>query len=122
MMNRLTRSARTLALVCAPVLLLGLLPQQPTPAPAAVQPYLYTGTVHAVQPTTGSLDLITGVGHALRMVHITTLPATQTMSGAAAIRFAELAPGDKLRADCRMTASGLVADRIERLPAPGRGP
>jgi len=122
MLNRLPRSARFLALVCSPVLLLGPLPQQPTAPPTAVQPYVYTGTVRAVQPTAGSLDLITGMGHALRLVHISTLPATRTMSGAVAIQFADLVPGDQLRADCRMTASGLVADRIERLPAPGRGP
>jgi hypothetical protein len=39
-----------------------------------------------------------------------------------AMRFADLAPGDQLRADCRLTPSGLVADRIEKLPAPGRIP
>jgi hypothetical protein len=44
------------------------------------------------------------------------------MSGVAAIRFADLAPGDQLRVECRVTASGLVADRIDRLPAPGSVP
>jgi len=122
MTNRFARSARTLVLVCSPLLLLGLLAQQPAPPSATAQPYVYTGSVHAVQPETGSLDLITGVGHALRMIHISTLPGTQTMSGVVAIRFADLAPGDKLRADCRMTPSGLVADRIEKLPAPGGTP
>ena len=121
MTSSLTRSARIL-LVCTPLLLLGLLAQQPAAPSGAAQPYVYTGSVHALQPETGSLDLITGVGYALRMVHISTLPGTQTLSGGTAIRFADLMPGDKLRADCRMTRSGLVADRIEKLPVTGGAP
>jgi hypothetical protein len=122
MLNRLARSARTLALVCSPLLLLSAVPQQPGPPTQSTQPHVYSGTVHAVQAQTGSLDLITGVGHALRLIRIATLPATRTMSGVAAIRFADLAPGDQLRVECRVTASGLVADRIDRLPAPGSVP
>jgi hypothetical protein len=127
-MKRGLTPTRALALACAAVLLLGLLPQQPAPvsSPVATQPYVYTGTVHAVQPNAGSLDLITGVGYALRLVHISVLPETQTVSGGgSAIRLADIKPGDVLRADCRMTTTGLVADRIEKLPAPsdsGHGP
>jgi hypothetical protein len=44
------------------------------------------------------------------------------MRGAVAIRFADIVPGDRLRAECRVTASGLVADRIDKLPAPGSVP
>jgi hypothetical protein len=117
----LTPSARVLALVCSAALL--FVSSQSAPPPPATQPYVYTGTVRTVEPKTGSLDLITGVGYALRLVHITTLPATQTMSSGAAIRFADIKPGDILRADCRMTDTGLVADRIEKLPPPsGTGP
>jgi hypothetical protein len=122
MKNRLPGTLLSLALVCSPALPLTVLAQQPAPPQDTTQLYVYTGTVHAVQSQTGSLDLITGMGHALRLVHIRTLPATQTMSGVATIRFADLAPGDKLRADCRMTPSGLIADRIEKLPAPGQSP
>jgi hypothetical protein len=122
MLHRLPRPLRILALICAPSLLFGLAAQQPAPPPATVQPYTYTGTVHAVSAETGSLDLITGVGHALRLVHMSTLPTTQTMSGVVAIRFVDIAPGDEVRAACRMTASGLVADRIDRLSEPGRAP
>src|SRR5207245_91534 len=39
----------------------------------AEEPHTYRGTVHAVRP--GALDLVTGVGYALRLVHIRT-PAT----------------------------------------------
>lgn len=119
MIRGLTSSARTLVLACSAALLFS--PSPPAPPPPATQPYVYTGTVRSVEPTTGSLDLITGVGYALRLVHITTLPATQTMSAGAAIRLADIKPGDILRADCRMTDTGLVADRIEKLPSPNGG-
>ncbi len=118
MTRGLALSARTVALLCSAALL-----SSAPPSPPAAQPYVYTGTVRTVEPKTGSLDLITGVGYALRLVHITTLPATQTVSGGAAIRLADIKPGDMLRADCRMTGTGLVADRIEKLPSPsGTGP
>jgi hypothetical protein len=61
-------------------------------------PYTYQGTVHAVKA--GTVDIITGVGEALRMVHMRTQPGTAVF-------------GEVVRADCRMTATGLVVDRIE---------
>src|SRR2546428_3191526 len=42
--------------------------QQAAPQPAV--PYTYQGTVHSVQAKTGTLELITGVGHALRLVQM----------------------------------------------------
>src|SRR2546422_719252 len=41
-------------------------------------PYTYQGTVHAVKPS--SVDLIIGVGYALRLVHLRTLPSTRIFS------------------------------------------
>jgi len=119
MIRGLAPSPRTVALACSAVLLLVFSP--PAPTPPATQPYVYTGTVRTLEPKTGSLDLITGVGHALRLVHITTLPATQTLSGGTAIRLTDIRPGDILRADCRMTDTVLVADRIEKLASPSAG-
>lgn len=101
-MKRLTRAAALTAILLFP-------------APAAAQqrelPYVYQGTVHAV--TSGSLDLITGIGLALRLVHVRALPTTLISSEGSTIRLGDLQPGDIVRADCRMTDRGLVADRIE---------
>src|SRR5689334_8258344 len=86
-------------------------------APAAVLsaqrelPYTYQGTVHAVKA--GGLDMITGVGEALRLVHMRTQPATAVFGEGTSLALGDLRPGDVVRADCRMTATGLVADRIE---------
>jgi hypothetical protein len=77
--------------------------------------YVYRGTVETVQPQAGSLDLITGVGMALRLVHIRTSPATRMASGTTTLTLKTLKPGDVIRADCHTTEQGPVADRIERI-------
>jgi hypothetical protein len=74
-------------------------------------PYVYHGTVQAVTP--GSLKLITGMGLALRLVQMRTAPTTSIVSDGAAVALDDLRPGDVVRADCRSTDSGLIADRIE---------
>jgi hypothetical protein len=98
------------ALAITAVLLSALLAQAPKPAP-----YTYQGTVQAVQPKTASFDLVIGVGYALRVVHMRTSPVTQFASAGAQLSLTDLKPGDIVRADCRMTATGLVADRVEKV-------
>jgi hypothetical protein len=87
-----------------------LVPATVAPAQQDV-PYVYQGTVQAVQG--GAVDLITGVGHALRLVHMRTLPTTEIATANGAASLSVLRPGDIVRADCRKTDAGLVADRIE---------
>lgn len=102
---------KTFAITAA--LLSSLLAQAPSsPQPAA---YTYQGTVQAVQPKTASFDLVVGVGFALRVVHMRTSPVTQFARGGARMSLADLKPGDVVRAECRMTATGLVADRVEKV-------
>jgi hypothetical protein len=101
------------ALAITAALLSSLLAQAPSsPQPAA---YTYQGTVQAVQPKTASFDLVIGVGFALRVVHMRTSPVTQFAGGGARMSLADLKPGDVVRAECRMTATGLVADRVEKV-------
>jgi hypothetical protein len=102
---------KTFAITAA--LLSSLLAQAPSsPQPAA---YTYQGTVQAVQPKTASFDLVIGVGFALRVVHMRTSPVTQFARGGVRMSLADLKPGDVVRAECRMTATGLVADRVEKV-------
>jgi hypothetical protein len=77
-------------------------------------PYTYEGTVRTVQPKPASLELITGVGMALRLVRMSVPAAAHIESGGAAIALRDLRPGDVVRAECHQTHAGLVADRIER--------
>ncbi len=107
------------SLLAASVLLLSL--HQATAA-AQTPPYTYRGTIQAVQPQTASLDVITGVGFALRLVHMRTLPETRITSGEASLAFSDIKLGDIVRADCRWTDAGLVADRIEKIASAGSAP
>ncbi|MEA2712997.1 MAG: hypothetical protein QOK27_958 [Gemmatimonadales bacterium] len=108
------------ALAITAALLTSLLAQAPSsPQPAA---YTYQGTVQAVQPKTASFDLVIGVGFALRVIHMRTLPLTQFARGGARMSLADLKPGDVVRAECRMTATGLVADRVEKVESSNSKP
>jgi hypothetical protein len=122
MPDRPARTRAKLALVSASVLLLVGLPRQAAAQSPPVLPEVYGGTVRAVEPATGALELISGVGHALRIMRMGTMPATRAMSGGAAIRIADIKPGDVLHVECHMTDGGMVADRIERVPAPETAP
>lgn len=108
------------ALAASPVLLLSLLSQTPSPQPATQ--YVYQGTVQAVHPSTKSLSIITGVGFALRLIHIRTEPETQITSDQVTLAFSAIAVGDIVRAECRMMDTVLVADRVEKISAEGAAP
>jgi hypothetical protein len=81
----------------------------------AAPSYIYRGTIRAINARTGTLELITGVGLSLRVVQMTTARTTRILTASATPRFAELKPGDVVRAECRRTGAGLVADKIEKL-------
>ena len=104
------------ALAITVVLLSSLLAQAPSSPQAAA--YTYQGTVQAVQPKTASFDLVIGVGYALRVVHMRTSPLTEFASDGARLSLTDLKPGDVVRVECRMTATGLVADRVEKVEPP----
>jgi hypothetical protein len=104
------------ALAITAVLLSALLVQAPfSPRHTALT---YQGTVQAVHPKSASFDLVVGVGFALRVVHMRTSPTTQFASERTKLSLANLKPGDIVRAECRMTATGLVADRVEKVEPP----
>jgi len=90
-----------------------LIAQVPSAAPQ--HPYVYRGTVQAVQPRGNSLDVVTGVGYALRLVHMRALPATLIRKSGAHAELRQLVPGDVVRAACRATPTGLIADTIETI-------
>ena len=106
------RLNRTVALVAMLLLL---------PAALSAQeelPHTYRGTVHAVHA--GSVDLVTGVGYALRLVHLRMQPTTHISGDAGPLALRDVRPGDVMRADCRLTADGVVAERIELRTTAGR--
>jgi hypothetical protein len=97
-------------------------PEAQSPS-AAQQPaaYVYNGTVQTVRSDPGTVDVITGVGEALRMVHMNVVSTTTIEAAGRRLTLGELKPGDVIHAECRLTAQGMVADKIERVP-PGGSP
>ena len=108
------------ALAATPVLLLSLVSQTPSEPPTTA--YVVQGTVQAVQPSTRSLSIITGVGFALQLLHIRTVPETQITSDSVTVALSDIKVGDIVRAECRMMDTVLVADRVEKLSAEGAAP
>jgi hypothetical protein len=88
--------------------------QQPTVPHDSVQ-----GAVHAVDVRARSVDVMTGVGYALRVVHLqvpATVPITSREAGQReSIKLSELKPGDVIRAVFGGRRTGFVAYTIERV-------
>ena len=118
-MLRTTRTAALSAILLIPLVISAPAARR-SQAPTQPASYTYRGTVHAVNAPTGSLDLLTGVGMALRLVHMTAGPAVRTTAPTVGLRMADVKPGDVVRIECRRTSAGLVVDRIEKLEAPAR--
>ena len=90
--------------------------QQAAPQPAVA--YTYQGTVHSVQAKTGTLELITGVGHALRLVQMsvpTGVRVAGTAAAAASGGLRGVRPGDVVRVVCHRAGGRLVVDKVEKL-------
>jgi len=114
-----TPKLRALALVALPGFLLPLHQGQPVQQAA---PYTYTGTVQAVGTTPPSMDLITGVGFALRLINIRVQAETRLDSAGVTVTFSAIQPGDIIRAECHQADAHIVADRVVKLASAGSAP
>src|SRR2546430_12307875 len=88
-MRYLPRAAALAAILVTPAL---------TSAPVQPPTYTYRGTVHTVQPRAGSLELITGVGFALRLGQMRAAAAARVEEAGAGNAPADPKPGDLARA------------------------
>ena len=80
-----------------------------------------TATVRAFDPRAGTLDLVTGVGMALRVRRV-HLPAQMKVKVDGAESPASvLTPGCIVRAECRHAAGATVAYKVELVQAAPRG-
>jgi hypothetical protein len=77
-----------------------------------------TATVCAVDAGAGTLDLITGVGHALRIRRVHPPPQLRATSGRSEVAAATLPCGSIVCVVCRRTPGGTVASSIGVLRAP----
>ena len=73
------------------------------------------GTIVAVQPKAGTLDVVTGVGMALRQVRLTVPATARIASGGAVVPLSMLKRGDIVRVQWHWSGKRLVTDRIEKV-------
>ena len=121
-----TLPAHAAARAATPLLLLVLLiatsagqQQQQESSAAPAVGYTYQGTIHSVQPARGTLTIVTGVGHALRLVSMQAVAATRITGAGAAMPLSQLRPGDIVRAQCHPVEGRMVADAIQKLSPEG---
>jgi len=77
------------------------------------------GMVFRVDPETASLEVLTGVGLALRVLRFRCDESTVIQASGKPVRLASLKRGDTVRVVCRPDVQGNLAIRIELLPRPG---
>ena len=82
---------------------------------AQATPEGLTATVHARDTKARTLDVITGVGHALRLMRVQVRPECQITVAGAAAQLRDLKAGKIVRIRYRQTPRGMMAEKIEIL-------
>ena len=83
------------------------------PQSAQGTPEGLTATVRALDTRAQTLDVITGVGHALRLMRVQVGPGCEIRVAGAAAQLRDLKPGNIVRIQYRKTPSAMMAERIE---------
>jgi len=111
------RALATAALCALSSAAAGAQPASPS-APAVV-----TGTVCRIDSQAGRLDLLTGVGHAIRILRVHFASDVKLKGRGAQAGISVLVPGVVCRVECQQATAGPTATSIEVLePAPARTP
>jgi len=98
---------------------------QPASGAAGGPRQTVTGTISKVDSRAGTFDLLTAVGHSIRVRHIRYAPGLKVMARRAEAGTAALVPGAVCRVECEVAASGATATAtgVEVLePASARTP
>jgi hypothetical protein len=83
-------------------------------------PESLTATVHAVDRKAQRLALLTGVGHAVRVIEVDVDPRSQIKVRGFSASLVDLTPGQMIRVRYRQITGRKVAEMIETLDAEGR--
>ena len=95
----------------------GAQPASPS-APARLQ---VTGTVCRIDPGAGTFDLLTGVGHAIRIHRVHFASDMKVKGRGAQAGISALVPGVVCRVECQQATAGPTASSVDVLePAPAR--
>ena len=94
-------------------------PPTPAASPAATVPSAtLTATVRSVDAQARTIEVVTGVGHALRVVKVSWKTPPAVKAAAAGAGMAQLKPGDLVRIEYAKAPDGNVVRTIEVLPRP----
>jgi len=111
-----------LSILCFSVFLSGAVsaaPPSPTATPAAPLPSAtLTGMVQSVDAQARTLEVVTGVGYALRVVKLSWKEAPTMKAAAAGAGMSQVKPGDLVRVEYGKAPEGNVVKSIELLPSP----
>ena len=96
---------------------------QPASGTATAQRGSITGTIWRTDPRAGAFEILTGVGHSVRVRRIRFSADLKVMTRRSQVGISALAPGAVCSVECELAASVLTATGVEVLePAPGRTP
>jgi hypothetical protein len=92
-------------------------------APAAEKPPMaqVTGTVTAVDSKAHTMTVVSGVGYALRVHHISVPKALKARMAQPDSALAQVTPGCVVRVDCGYSGATTVATSVVILRTPSRG-
>jgi len=94
-------------------------PPSPAATPAAAGPSAtLTATVRSVDAQGRTLEIVTGVGYALRVVKLSWKAAPTVKAAEAGMGMAQLKPGDLVRVEYATAPEGNVVRTLELLPRP----
>jgi hypothetical protein len=74
--------------------------------------------VQSIDAQAKTLEIVTGVGYALRVVKLSWKTAPTVKAAAAGASLSQLKPGDLVRVEYAKAPEGNVVRTIERLPSP----
>jgi hypothetical protein len=112
------RRLHVLSLIFLPSVLVAL-PQTALPVPGT--PKTLTATVRAVDAQERTVEVVTGVGLALRVVKFSWNEATQVKVAGATAATSALKPGQVVRVEYTRSESGNLAKTIETVAATDGG-
>ena len=111
------RSLATAALLALSFATAGAQPASPS------GPTVVTGTVCRIDSRAGTFDLLTGVGHALRIHRVRYASDVKVKGRGAQAGISALVPGVVCRVECRYGTAGATASTVDVLElAPARMP
>jgi hypothetical protein len=94
-------------------------PPSPAATPAAPSPSAtLTATVQSIDTQARTLQVVTGVGYALRVVKLSWKEAPTMKAAATGTGMAQIKPGDLVRVEYAKAPDGDVVKTVEILPRP----